>query len=358
MADRFFQGYVYQLQERIPRTFGVINNNEIVSCSNQEMIGAKTAFDLMKVERSEGKCFVVGETTYCIFYENAFIKFAVFVYGKDKTAEDYATILAVCFTSMKSYFEEKFDQHIFYKNMFLENILEEDIYVRANMLKISVLKPRVVFLLRFPYVNSQWNLNEFLLSMDKPSKYEMFTMTETDIVLIAETKSNSSREEVSKMGKLFQKKAQELFGAVPVVGIGSIVTDIRQLSDSYKESLYVLALLYLFEGKQTVINYNSLGINRLIYQLPLSLCESYLKEVFIKGSFETIELEVLDTVNCFFENNLNVSETARQMYVHRNTLMYRLEKIKKLTGLDVRVFDEAMIFKLAMVIYKHVKYKK
>ena len=136
------------------------------------------------------------------------------------------------------------------------------------------------------------------------------------------------------------------------------MTDIRQLTESYKESLYVLALLYLFEDGTTVIHYNHLGINRLIYQLPLPLCERYLNEVFIKGSFASLEEETLETVKCFFSNDLNVSETARQLFIHRNTLMYRLEKIKRLTGLDIRIFDQAIIFKLAMVIYRHVKYKE
>lgn len=174
MADRFFQGYVYQLQGSISRTFGVIDNKEIVSCSNQEMIGNRNSFNLMSWRSLENECFVVGNNTYRIFYENNFVKFAVFVEGADKTAEEYATILSVCFTGMKSYFEEKYDRHLFYKNLFLENILPEDINVRANMLKIPLLKPRVVFLLRFPRVDPKWDLGMLLSGEEKPGKYEGF----------------------------------------------------------------------------------------------------------------------------------------------------------------------------------------
>lgn len=357
MADRFFQGYVYQLQGSISRTFGVIDNKEIVSCSNQELIGNRNPFQLMSHRTVENECFSVGNNTYRVFYENSFVKFAVFVEGTDKVAEEYATILSVCFTGMKSYFEEKYNRHLFYKNLFLETILPGDINVRANMMKIPLLKPRVVFLLRFPRVDTQWDLGLLFSNTEKPGKYEIFSMTETDVILIAETRSNTSREELDEMGCYFQKAASELFGVSPVTGIGSIVTDIRQLAESYKESVYVLTLLYLFEGKTSVVNYNRLGIKRLIYQLPLPLCEAYLKEVFVKGSFETLEEETLETVKSFFDNNLNVSETARQLYIHRNTLMYRLEKVKKLTGLDVRIFDHAVIFKLAMVIHRHIRYK-
>ena len=358
MADRFFQGYVYQLQNSISRTFGVIDNREIISCSNQELIGQKNTFNLMSRTNEENDGFIVGKNTYRIFYENSLVKFAVFVEGVDKEAKDYATILSVCFTGMKSYFEEKYNRHLFYKNLFLENILSEDVNVRANMLKIHLLKPRAVYLLRFEYIDPQWELHHLFLAMDRPGKYEIFSMTETDVIIIAEVRSNTSREDLENMGAYFQKKAEELFGVLPVVGIGSIVTDIRQLTESYKESLYVLALLYLFEDGTTVIHYNHLGINRLIYQLPLPLCERYLNEVFIRGSFASLEEETLETVKCFFSNDLNVSETARQLFIHRNTLMYRLEKIKRLTGLDIRIFDQAIIFKLAMVIYRHVKYKE
>lgn len=358
MADRFFQGYVYQLQGSISRTFGVIDNKEIVSCSNQELIGNRNTFQLMSHRTAENECFIVGNHTYRVFYENSFVKFAVFVEGTDKVAEEYATILSVCFTGMKSYFEEKYNRHLFYKNLFLENILPGDINVRANMMKIPLLKPRVVFLLRFPKVDAQWDLGTLFSNTEKPGRYEIFSMTETDVILIAETRSNTSREELDEMGFYFQKTALELFGVSPVIGIGGIVTDIRQLADSYKESVYVLTLLYLFEEKATVVNYSRLGINRLIYQLPLPLCEAYLKEVFVKGSFAALEEETLETVKYFFDNNLNVSETARQLYIHRNTLMYRLEKVKRLTGLDVRIFDHAIIFKLAMVIHRHMEYKR
>lgn len=358
MADRFFQGYVYQLQGSIPRMFGVIDNKEIVSCSNQEMIGQKNSFDLMKKQNGENDCFFVKDMTYRIFYENSFVKFAAFVEGKDKEAQNYATILAVCFTGTKAYLEEKYDRALFYKNLFLENIHGEDVNVRASILKIVLIKPRAVFLLRFQKADPNWNLNSLLAGEERPEKYEVFPMTETDILLIAETRSNTGWETLEEMGYRFREIAGTEFGQLPVVGIGSVVTDIRQLAESYKESLYMLSLLYLFQKGETVISYNHLGINRLIYQMPVSLCESYLREVFIKGGFDSFEPETLETINCFFENNLNVSETARQLFIHRNTLMYRLKKVKKLTGLDIRVFDDAIIFKLAMVIYRHLEYKK
>lgn len=358
MADRYFQGYVYQMQNSIPRMFGVIKNKEIVSCSNQELIGNQNSFDLMQQKSNENECFVIGGNTYRIFYQNSFIKFAVFVEGTDQLANNYTTILAVCFAGLKAHFEENYNRHLFYKELFMEKILPEDVSVRANMLKLPLIKSRVVFLLRFLRVNAEWNLSGLGKNIKKPEKYDIFPITETDVLLIAEVRSNLSREELEQTAEALQEAARISLGAEAMVGIGSIVTEIRQLSDSYKEALYALELLYLFEGKKKVLNYNHLGVNRLIYQLPLPLCEVYLREVFIKGGFDSLEAVTLETVKCFFGNSLNISETARQLYIHRNTLMYRLEKVKKLTGLDVRIFDHAIVFRLAMMIYRHVKFKE
>ena len=110
----------------------------------------------------------------------------------------------------------------------------------------------------------------------------------------------------------------------------------------------------VFDTEKTIINYENLGIGRLIYQLPTTLCEIYLSEVFKKSSIDALDQETLFTINKFFENNLNVSETSRKLFVHRNTLVYRLEKIKKLTGLDLREFDHAIVFKVALMVRKYL----
>ena len=212
MADRFFQGYVYQLQGSISRTFGVIDNKEIVSCSNQELIGNRNPFQLMSHRTVENECFSVGNNTYRMFYENSFVKFAVFVEGTDKVAEEYATILSVCFTGMKSYFEEKYNRHLFYKNLFLETILPGDINVRANMMKIPLLKPRVVFLLRFPRVDTQWDLGLLFSNTEKPGKYEIFSMTETDVILIAEPDPILPGKSWTKWAVIFRKRLQSCSG--------------------------------------------------------------------------------------------------------------------------------------------------
>jgi len=356
MANRFFQGYIYQLQNTIHGIFGVIDNKEIISCSNQELIGNKNTFSLMKVDNRGQAAFVQGDYTYRIFYESSFMRLAVFAEGKNTAAKDYVDILSVCFAGMKSYFEENYNRHLFYKNLFLGNILPEDINVRAKMLKIPPLTSRIVYLLRFKQVQSDWDLSMINTLAEYSEDDEIFDMTETDVIVISKMRAGAEQKTVLEKGRKLQEDALKLYKEEPIVGVGSIVVDIRQLTDSYKEAVYALELLYLFDADRTILDYNHLGIRRLIYQLPLPICEIYLQDVFIKGSFESLDQATLEVVKCFFDNNLNVSETARQLFIHRNTLMYRLEKVRKLTGLDLKQFDHAIVFRLAMIVNDHVKH--
>ena len=138
------------------------------------------------------------------------------------------------------------------------------------------------------------------------------------------------------------------------IGICSLATSLKDLSRAYKEARIALEVGKVFDTEKTYISYDNLGIGRLIYQLPTSLCEIFLEEVLKKESLSTLDHETLGTVQSFFENNLNVSETSRKLFVHRNTLVYRLEKIRKLTGLDLRQFDDAVTFKVALMVKKYL----
>ena len=139
-----------------------------------------------------------------------------------------------------------------------------------------------------------------------------------------------------------------------VIGIGTVAEHLRSLADSYKEAQTAIDVCKVFDTEKSIMNYENLGIGRLIYQLPTTLCDIFLSEVFKKNSIDSLDQETLFTINKFFENNLNVSETSRKLFVHRNTLVYRLEKIKKLTGLDLREFDHAIVFKVALMVRKYL----
>ena len=175
-----------------------------------------------------------------------------------------------------------------------------------------------------------------------------------DEALRREIAEELAPEEINQLAAQIETAIKSELGVKTVIGIGSTAYHLRELADRYKEAQVAIEVGKVFDTEKTIINYENLGIGRIIYQLPTTLCEMFLSEVFKKNPIEALDADTLDTINKFFENNLNVSETSRKLYVHRNTLVYRLEKIKKITGLDLREFDHAIVFKVAMMVKKYL----
>ena len=188
---------------------------------------------------------------------------------------------------------------------------------------------------------------------DKQTDF-VISINESDVALIKQLPEGADAKELQKIAKQISAAVTKELGVKVVIGIGTVVNHIRDLARAYKEAGVAIDVGKVFETEKTVINYENLGIGRLIYQLPTILCQMFLQEVFKKNPIDALDQETLLTINKFFENNLNVSETARKLFVHRNTLVYRLEKIKKLTGLDLREFDDAITFKVALMVKKYL----
>jgi hypothetical protein len=182
--------------------------------------------------------------------------------------------------------------------------------------------------------------------------YEVYGLTRTGCCGCSI--SHKAIEDLEKIAQQIEETLKNELFVKTVIGIGTIAEHLRSLADAYKEAQTAIDVGKVFDTEKSIINYENLGIGRLIYQLPTTLCEIFLSEVFKKNSIDSLDQETLFTINKFFENNLNVSETSRKLFVHRNTLVYRLEKIKKLTGLDLREFDHAIIFKVALMVRKYL----
>ena len=190
-----------------------------------------------------------------------------------------------------------------------------------------------------------------------PDKNKDFiiSINETDIALVKETGHDVGPRDIENLASSIADTLSGEFYVHAVIGIGTTVSNIKDLARSFKDAQIALEVGKVFDTEKTIISYDNLGIARLIYQLPTTLCETFLREVFKRGSIDSLDHETLFTIQCFFENNLNVSETSRKLFVHRNTLVYRLEKIKKITGLDLREFDHAIVFKIALMVNKYLK---
>ena len=354
MSNRLFQGVIHQMRDATDRIIGVIDDSGVVvACSELGKIG-ETRIGVREELSYNNDTVVVDGYTYRSLGQGAKLDNVVFVEGDDKSAASTAAILAVSLSNIKNLYDEKYDKCSFIKNIILDNILPSDIYIKGKELRFNVEEGRVVFLIKF-YGKSDMLPYEMVQNMfpDKNRDY-VISVGENDIVLVKELKSASDPRSLELIAKSIVDTVQSEFYLKVHIGIGSVVTNVKELARSYKDAQVALEVGKVFDTEKNVINYESLGIGRLIYQLPTTLCEMFLQEVFKRGSLESLDRETLQTIHAFFDNNLNVSETSRKLFVHRNTLVYRLEKIKKLTGLDLREFEHAITFKVALMVKKYL----
>ena len=357
MSNRLFQSVIHQMKEAVDRTIGVIDETGVViACSELVKIG-----EVRQTVRDElaytTDLVVNGGYTYRPLASGTKREYIVFVEGEDAEADRTARLLCVSLGNIKNLYDEKYDKGSFIKNILLDNILPSDIYIKSKELHFNAEESRVVFLVKFSGKTDMMPF-EMLQNMfpDKARDY-VISVGEHDIVLVKEVKNGTENREMEKVATNIVDTMSSEFYTKVSVGVSTIVDNIKDLARAYKEAQIALDVGKVFETEKSVVSYENLGIGRLIYQLPTTLCEMFLQEVFKKGSLESLDRETLMTIQCFFENNLNVSETSRKLFVHRNTLVYRLEKIRKLTGLDLREFEHAITFKVALMVKKYLSSK-
>ena len=296
MSNRLFQGLVHQMRDAVNAVIGVVDETAtIIACSDLTKVGTTNEFVSLDLNDSHD-IFIRDGYTYKPFGSRVKPEYAVFIEGVDDNAAKYATIMAISLSNIKQYYDEKYDRN------------------NSNLYE-------------YPHV---------------------------DFVLVKEIKSSVDSKDLEKLARSISDTLSSEFYTRVNVGIGTSVIGVKELARSFKEAQMALEVGKVFDTDKNIVSYDNLGIARLIYHLPTTLCETFLHEVFKKGSIESLDHETLFTIQKFFENNLNVSETSRKLFVHRNTLVYRLEKIKKLTGLDLREFDHAIIFKIALMVKKYL----
>lgn len=253
-------------------------------------------------------------------------------------------------------YKERYDKDNFIKNLLLDNLLLVDIYNRAKKLHIDTEMHRVVFLIETDN-DKDSNALEMVRGMFSGKTRDFITaVDEKNIIFVKELRQNESYEELDKLAHSILDNLNTEAMARARVAYGTIVKDIKEVSRSYKEAKMALDVGKIFYADRNVVAYSNLGIGRLIYQLPMPLCKMFIQEIFDEKSPDEFDEETLQTINKFFENSLNVSETSRQLYIHRNTLVYRLDKLQKSTNLDLRKFEDAITFKIALMVVKYMKY--
>lgn len=356
MSGRIFQNVVLQLKENTDRTVGVIDGEGVViACSELSMIGQRWSEYVAAVNGAAGSmvCFD-GKTFKALSGWGNRFDYAVFAFGDNEISKTICSMATVALNAAKSYYEEKHDRGSFVKDIISDNIMLGDIYMRAKELRVATDVSRGIFAIR-ALQKGESVPTETIQAMF-PDRQNDFVLSvgEGDVVLIRQLPDGAGSKELNKTAAQIEEALRVNGESTVVVGMGTIAMHLRDLAKSYKEAQIAIEVGKVFDTEKYIINYENLGIGRLIYQLPTTLCEMFLQEVFKKNPIDALDKETLFTIHKFFENNLNVSETARKLFVHRNTLVYRLEKIKKLTGLDLREFDDAITFKVALMVKKYL----
>lgn len=357
MSNRLFQGVIYQMKDAFDRIIGVIDENGVViSCSDLGKMGDIRQGVCEKLSFSSEVATIDGYT-YRYMGTGLKSEYIIFVEGEDKMAEKMTKLLSVSLGNIKSLYDEKYDKGSFIKNIILDNILPSDIYIKSKELHFNNDESRIVFLIKFSN-RTEIMPFEMLQNMfpDKTRDY-VISVNEQDIVLVKEVARGTDIREAEKVAVNIADTLSTEFYTKVSIGISTVVDNIKDLAKAYQEAQVALEVGKVFETEKNILSYENLGIGRLIYQLPTTLCEMFLQEVFKKGNLDSLDRETLMTIQSFFDNNLNVSETSRKLFVHRNTLVYRLEKIRKLTGLDLREFDHAITFKVALMVKKYLNSK-
>ena len=359
MSGRIFQNVVLQLKENTDRTVGVIDGEGIViACSELAMIGQRWAEHVPAINAAGGAIVMSeGKTFKALNGWGTQFDYAAFAFGDNEISKTVCAMATVALNAAKSYYEEKHDRGSFIKDIISDNIMLGDIYVRAKELHFISEAPRAVFLIR-QVETTEPALIDVVQGMF-PDKQQDFVLSinETDIAIVKQIAPGTEKAELLQTAQTIEQTLRSELFVKTVIGISTVAGHLRELADAYKEAQVAIEVGKVFETEKTIINYENLGIGRLIYQLPTTLCEIFLSEVFKKNSIDTLDQETLFTINKFFENNLNVSETSRKLFVHRNTLVYRLEKIRKLTGLDLREFEHAITFKVALMVKRYLSAK-
>jgi len=354
LSVKVFQSLVYRIRDILDCDVDITDSNGVVFASTrQNAIGSYSdeALDFLDsnedFSESENAAFMkVGK--------RGSLDFVAVVYGEIQQRKKAMELVCLSIENARLYYEEKFDKNSFIKNVVLGNILPGDISLRAKELRVKDDVRRIIYSIHTEKSRDIHAYNIIQSLFPNESKDFVVLLDDQNTVLVKELKDKEQEDDIYRKARIIIDTLNTELMVKASVGIGTEVTRLRDISRSYKDAQTALAIGKIFETDKDIVDYNHLGIGRLIYQLPTTLCKLFLNEVFKDNVYEHIDQETMITIKKFFENSLNVSETSRQLFVHRNTLVYRLDKIQKLTGMDLRNFEDAMLFKVAMMVKRYL----
>lgn len=353
MSAKLYQSIILQVKNEISREISILDENcVVVASSDLRKIGN---MDYQAVDFTQNQMVTNPVSTYkASFDDTKSLKNIICVGGTDEKSMEIASVLSASVASISALYDDKYDKTTFVKNIILDNILPGDIYVKSSELNFNVTNSKIVYLIRQVEGLDSKLADAISEALQGNEKHFVIHINERDVALVYDIENDISIENIYKIAEELRNDVTKKISSKIIIGHGCVYDSLEEISKSYKEAQIAIEVGEVFDAEKAIIGFDNLGVGRLIYQLPTTLCKMFLGEVFKKGSIDSLDEETLSTIKAFFENNLNVSETSRKLFVHRNTLVYRLDKIRKITGLDLREFDHAIVFKVALMVRKYL----
>ncbi|MCL2285663.1 MAG: helix-turn-helix domain-containing protein [Firmicutes bacterium] len=358
ISNQILQSTVDGLKNIIRRDITVIDREGKIAASTETDASQISLSFIDSVLQSPAENQLIQGNQYFKVLDNGITEYVLMVKGDDDEAFRLGRLVAFHIQALMMAYKERYDRDNFIKNLLLDNLLLVDIYSRANRLRIENGIKRVVFLIETA-VDPEMSAVEILRNIFPERQKDFVTaVDEKSIILVKELCEHDGTEQIEETASMILDTLTSEAMNLVYVAIGGVVNDLKNVSSSFKEARLAQEVGKIFESEKQIVNYERLGIGRLIYQLPLPLCRIFINEMLQGFSIDDIDEEMFTTVTKFFENDLNVSETSRELFIHRNTLVYRLDKLQKMTKLDLRKFTDAITFKITLMVNRYLQYRE
>lgn len=357
LSNQILQNTVDGLKNITKKELSVIEREGKVSASTESANIGTTIEGIISFVNSPADSQTIQGYQYFKVFDSGTCEYIVAVKGEDPDSYPIGRVCAFQIQSLIVAYKERYDKDNFFKNLLLDNLLLVDIYRRAKKLHIENGVRRIVYLIESESYQDS-NAYDIIKNLfPNKSKDFVTSVDEKNIILVKQLNDDDTIDDIEEIANNIVNVLTAETMKNAYVAVGTAVSDLKSISNSFKEAKMALEVGKIFEEDKKVANYTKLGIGRLIYQLPSSLCKMFIDEVLQGVTIDQFDEEILATANKFFENSLNVSEASRKLYIHRNTLVYRLDKLQKMSGIDLRNFDDAIIFKITLMVSKYMKYK-
>ncbi|MCL2253602.1 MAG: helix-turn-helix domain-containing protein [Lachnospiraceae bacterium] len=317
---------------------------------------SECAFEAFEFARSMADSQEIQGHQYFKVYDDTQVEYVLLIDGVGEDVYTIGKMAAFQIQNLLTAYKERFDKDNFVKNLLLDNLLLIDIYSRAKKLHILTEAKRIVMMIETENTRDN-NTLEVIRTIFSGNTNDFITaVDETNVIIVKDLSDGDKPKDIEKAAKNIESILEKEGFNGALISYGTVCNEIKDVSRSYKEAKMAMDVGKIFFDERKIIAYNKLGIGRLIYQLPIPLCKIFIREIFDNRTPDDFDEETLVTIAKFFENSLNVSETSRQLFIHRNTLVYRLDKLQKSTGLDLRIFEDAITFRIALMVVKYMQY--